>query len=82
MSALQKINKITNRSFNSVKLSKSLQPVFKLPYLTETDKNLFKPEIRDSYSVFNNIEEHPINSYGGCNCKCVWCGWPQNQKLT
>ena len=64
----------------SVRTSKSLQPVFPLTYLTEKEKELFKPEVRTSI-----VEEKEVTSdknvTSGCGCKCVWCGWPQNQKV-
>lgn len=78
MAATQKVINKALHETKKVLLNKSLKPIFPLPYLKhakEMDECYVLDNIKDEIFVNN------MNNKSGCSCRCIWCGWPQDQKM-
>ena len=77
MAATQKVFNKALHETKKVLLNKSLQPIFPLPYLKHAKEG--------ECHVLDNIKDemfmNDTNNRNGCSCRCIWCGWPQDQKV-
>tara|TARA_Y100000389_G_scaffold94455_1_gene91095 strand:- start:22 stop:264 length:243 start_codon:yes stop_codon:yes gene_type:complete len=64
------INRVTNIPLQQ-HVNKNIQP-FKI--LSEENKKEFNEPLKKKYDI---TKHDPVK----CNCKCIWCGWPQNQEI-